>query len=78
MTYGRNCNKNSVSNHRLEKPTDDQETRKENLRSLGTGSGALVARVPRDTHLGCVWRRRLELAREFVIFLVVWSGRRGS
>ena len=78
MTYGRNCRENRVSNHRLDKSTDDQEKKKGNLRSLGTGSGALVARVPRDTHLDCVWRRRLELARASVIFLVVWSGRRGS
>jgi hypothetical protein len=61
MTYGSNCSKINVSNHNSNKRR--HETREGNLRSLGTGSGALVPRVTRDTHLDCVCGRRVELAK---------------
>ena len=51
-TYGRNCSTKHVSNNLLVKSTTHHGTeRRGNIRPLGTGSGALVPRVPRDTHL---------------------------
>ena len=62
MTYGSNCSNTKVSNHGPENWLRLPQDRKgRNLRSLGTGSGALVPRVTRDTHLDCVCRR-FELA----------------
>jgi hypothetical protein len=76
MTYGRSCSKNSVSNNRLYKSTGDRRGR--NLRSLGASGGALVPRVPRDTHLDGLCRRRFELAEKFVINLTCGPGRVAS
>ncbi len=62
MTYGSNCSNTKVSNYGPENWLRlPQDRRGRNLRSLGTGSGALVPRVTRDTHLDCVCRR-FELA----------------
>jgi hypothetical protein len=76
MTYGRSCSKNSVSNDRLHKSTGGRRGR--NLRSLGASGGALVPRVPRDTHLDGLCRRRFELAEKFVINLTCGPGRVAS
>ena len=69
MTYGSNCSNTKVSNHGPENWLRLPQDRKgRNLRSLGTGSGALVPRVTRDTHLDCVCRRfelAIRLPRKF-------------
>lgn len=64
MTYGSNCSKTKLAT--TTRINDGTKAREENLRSLGTGSGALVPRVTRDTHLDCVCGRTVELAKKLL------------